>query len=175
MRRTVKSLTTKKGNKGVQKTFTTVSAEETILLGRRLATEFPKTPLFLIAGDFGVGKTTLIKGLASGLLLSEEKNTCDDEVRTLADDVKSPSFTLVNEYSHGDKKVYHADFYRLNSEEDLDFMDFDEILMNQNNRVIIEWFDNISLLNSLQKSFSHIILEVCVLSDSERIITLTNS
>ena len=156
------------------KNFTTASAEETILLGRKIAAEYSKTPLFLISGDFGVGKTTFIKGLASGLLLSEETSIQEDEAQLLAEEIKSPSFTLVNEYPRGEKKVYHADFYRLNSEDDLDFIDFDEVLSNEKNRVIIEWFDKISLLDSLQKSFPHIILEVRFLSDSERTITVMN-
>ena len=153
--------------------FVTNSAEETVTLGSSLALQFPEIPLFLISGDFGVGKTTFIKGLASGLLFAGQETS--EEVRSeVQAEIKSPSFTLVNEYPYGERRVYHADFYRLHSERDLDFIDFDEVLREGNSRVIIEWFDKIPLLETLQKSFPHVVLEVRFLSDSERKIIVTD-
>ncbi|MGR6087160.1 MAG: tRNA (adenosine(37)-N6)-threonylcarbamoyltransferase complex ATPase subunit type 1 TsaE [Arcticibacter sp.] len=74
-----------------------------------LIAQLPDQRVFLLFGEMGVGKTTLIKSLCSAL--------------GVADTVNSPTFTLVNEYLdvHGDP-VYHFDLYRLEKEsEALDF------------------------------------------------------
>ena len=68
-----------------------------------LATASSKVLLF--NGDMGVGKTTLIKELVKQLGIEDIAN--------------SPTFSLVNEYQTNDgKKVYHFDFYRIESEEE---------------------------------------------------------
>ena len=60
--------------------------------------------VWLIFGDMGSGKTTLIKALCAALGV---KHT-----------VSSPSFSIVNEYPLGEEKVYHFDFYRIRSEQE---------------------------------------------------------
>src|SRR5207245_8943803 len=77
----------------------TSSEAETIALGERLARELPARGVVLLIGNLGAGKTTLAKGIVQGLGAAP------------ADEVSSPTFTLIHEY--GDGKVYHIDLYRL--------------------------------------------------------------
>ena len=71
-------------------------------VARKLLEGFPEERFFAFFGKMGVGKTTLIKELCAAL--GVEDNVC------------SPTFAIVNEYSTGDKEpVYHFDFYRLKS------------------------------------------------------------
>jgi tRNA threonylcarbamoyladenosine biosynthesis protein TsaE len=77
----------------------THSEEETIELGRRIARELPRRAVVLLIGNLGAGKTTLAKGIVSGLGAANPE------------DVTSPTFTLIHEYGEG--RVYHIDLYRL--------------------------------------------------------------
>lgn len=105
--------------------FVTHSAEETIELGRRLARELKPPCLALLIGDLGAGKTTLAKGIISGLGAAP------------VEDVLSPTFSLVHEYA-GEPKVYHIDLYRLDRLPELDTLGLDE-LWEENAVVLIEW------------------------------------
>jgi tRNA threonylcarbamoyladenosine biosynthesis protein TsaE len=80
--------------------FTTNSAEETIALGRMLARILSPPKLVLLRGDLGAGKTTLVKGIASGFEAASEE------------DVTSPTFTLVHEYRGPAANLFHIDLYR---------------------------------------------------------------
>ncbi len=79
-------------------------------------------------GDLGAGKTTLIKSL----------------VKTLGskDHVSSPSFSLVNEYQAENVKIFHFDFYRINSIEEVYDIGFEDYL-NQEAWIFIEWPEKI--------------------------------
>jgi tRNA threonylcarbamoyladenosine biosynthesis protein TsaE len=103
----------------------TRSAEETISFGRELAAKLQPPCLVLLEGELGAGKTTLAKGLVAGLGAASE------------DDVTSPSFTLVHEYG-SDRKVYHADLYRIEGARDLATLGLDEIV-GQASTVLVEW------------------------------------
>src|SRR5437764_13533750 len=81
--------------------FITHSAEETIALGRKLAAMLAPPKLILMRGELGAGKTTLVKGIAEGFHAAT------------ADDVTSPTFTLVHEYRGSEVNVYHIDLYRV--------------------------------------------------------------
>lgn len=71
-------------------------------MARNLLTSFPEERFFAFFGKMGVGKTTLIKEM------------CD--VLGVVDNVCSPTFAIVNEYSTAsDESVFHFDFYRLKS------------------------------------------------------------
>jgi tRNA threonylcarbamoyladenosine biosynthesis protein TsaE len=78
--------------------FVTKSAAETTELGRALSSELRAGDVVAFYGELGAGKTTMIKGVAAGLGVS--------------DVVKSPSFVIVTEY-RGRVPVYHVDLYRL--------------------------------------------------------------
>ena len=98
--------------------------------GRRLARQIQAPQIVLLIGDLGAGKTTLAKGLISGL------GTCQPE------DVLSPTFSLVHEYE-GDPKVYHIDLYRLDRVPEFETLGLDD-LWDEHAIVLIEWGEKFS-------------------------------
>lgn len=105
-------------------TYRTASEAETIALGERLAGELPARGLVLLIGNLGAGKTTLAKGIVSGLGAAA------------ADDVSSPTFTLIHEYGGG--RVYHIDLYRLERPREVATLGLDELL-ERDALVLMEW------------------------------------
>ncbi|HLH40037.1 MAG TPA: tRNA (adenosine(37)-N6)-threonylcarbamoyltransferase complex ATPase subunit type 1 TsaE [Bryobacteraceae bacterium] len=103
--------------------FKTRSAEETIELGRRIAALLPARAVVLLIGNLGAGKTTLAKGLVAGLGAASPE------------DVSSPTFTLIHEYS---PRVYHIDLYRLDTARQVSTLGLDEIF-DREAVVLIEW------------------------------------
>ena len=103
--------------------FNTGSAEETIELGRQIAVTLPKRAVVLLIGNLGAGKTTLAKGIAAGLGAAAPE------------DVSSPTFTLIHEYS---PRLYHIDLYRLDREDQVATLGLDEIF-DRDAIVLIEW------------------------------------
>ncbi|NSM10058.1 tRNA (adenosine(37)-N6)-threonylcarbamoyltransferase complex ATPase subunit type 1 TsaE [Moraxella bovoculi] len=97
---------------------------DTQRLANALAKTNPAGSLWL-SGDLGVGKTTFTR-----YLLRELGHTGA---------VKSPTYTLVEPYNIKGKPVYHADLYRLNDPEELDFIGFFEYFDEPNSLVVIEW------------------------------------
>jgi tRNA threonylcarbamoyladenosine biosynthesis protein TsaE len=93
-------------------------------LGERLARELPARGLVLLIGNLGAGKTTLAKGIVSGLGAADE------------DDVASPTFTLIHEYGGG--RVYHIDLYRLDEPREVATLGLDELL-ERDALVLMEW------------------------------------
>ena len=104
-------------------TFQTRSEDETIALGETIAAELPSKAVVLLIGNLGAGKTTLAKGIVKGLGAAEP------------DEVSSPTFTLIHEYS---PKVYHIDLYRLDRAEEVATLGLDEIF-DRDAVVLIEW------------------------------------
>jgi tRNA threonylcarbamoyladenosine biosynthesis protein TsaE len=104
----------------------THSAEETIAFGRTLAVELTPPLLILLRGDLGAGKTTLVKGIAEGFGAAS------------ADDVTSPTFTLVHEYRGARAALYHIDLYRVDTERELETLGLDDLTGPQS-ILLIEW------------------------------------
>jgi tRNA threonylcarbamoyladenosine biosynthesis protein TsaE len=104
----------------------THSADETIAFGRSLAVELTPPMLILLRGDLGAGKTTLVKGIAEGFAAAS------------ADDVTSPTFTLVHEYRGPRAILYHIDLYRIDTERELETLGLDD-LAGPETIVLIEW------------------------------------
>jgi len=102
--------------------FETRSEEETIELGRRIAGELPRRAVVLLIGNLGAGKTTLAKGIVSGLSAAQPE------------EVSSPTFTLIHEYG----RAYHIDLYRLDRAEEVATLGLDE-LFDRDAVVLIEW------------------------------------
>lgn len=108
------------------KVFETHSAEETTQLGRQIAQELKPGAVVLLRGDLGAGKTTLIKGVAEGFQAAS------------ADDVTSPTFTLIHEYRGPEVSLYHIDLYRIDTQRELDTLALDD-LMDAKSILLIEW------------------------------------
>jgi tRNA threonylcarbamoyladenosine biosynthesis protein TsaE len=102
--------------------FETRSEEETIQLGRRIAAQLPRRAVVLLIGNLGAGKTTLAKGIVSGLGAAQPE------------EVSSPTFTLIHEYG----RVYHVDLYRLDRPEQVAGIGLEE-LFDRDAVVLIEW------------------------------------
>ncbi|HJT70025.1 MAG TPA: tRNA (adenosine(37)-N6)-threonylcarbamoyltransferase complex ATPase subunit type 1 TsaE [Terriglobales bacterium] len=106
--------------------FTTNSPEETIAVGRELASLLAPPKLVVLTGDLGAGKTTLVKGIAQGFQAAAEE------------DVTSPTFTLIHEYRGPSAMLYHIDLYRIDTPRELDTLALDD-LMTENSVLLIEW------------------------------------
>jgi len=107
-------------------TTITHSADETIAFGRKLAGLLSPPLMVLLRGDLGAGKTTLVKGIAEGFQAAR------------AEDVTSPTFTLVHEYRGPTANLYHIDLYRIDTERELETLALDDLLA-PDCILLIEW------------------------------------
>ena len=107
----------------------TQSSDETLQLGRKLGAKLISGDLVLLFGDLGAGKTCLTQGICLGAGL--ENNTY----------IRSPTFTLINEYP-GRFPVYHIDLYRIDNHEEIYSLGLEEILFNRG-VTIIEWAEKL--------------------------------
>jgi tRNA threonylcarbamoyladenosine biosynthesis protein TsaE len=106
--------------------FTTYSAEATVALGRSLADVLRPAKIVLLHGDLGAGKTTLVKGIAEAFRAAS------------AEDVTSPTFTLVHEYRGPEVNLFHVDLYRVDTARQLETLGLDD-LMGDNSILLVEW------------------------------------
>ncbi len=102
----------------------THSPAETRALGEHLAQRLHPGDVLLLWGDLGAGKSELTRGLAKGLGVTET--------------VSSPSFTILNVYESGRVPLYHFDWYRLQSAEELWEMGMEEYL-GGDGVAVVEW------------------------------------
>jgi tRNA threonylcarbamoyladenosine biosynthesis protein TsaE len=101
--------------------------EETRALGLCLGRRAKRGDFIACCGTLGAGKTTFIQGFAQGLGVGSEAY------------VRSPTFTLIHEYS-GQLPLYHFDFYRLVHSTEVQDIGFDEYC-GTDGVVIVEWAD----------------------------------
>ena len=102
----------------------TNSAAETRALGEKLASRLKAGDVVVLEGELGAGKSELARGIARGLGVTEA--------------VTSPSFTILNVYESGRCPLYHFDWYRLESEEELYELGMDEYL-GGDGIAVVEW------------------------------------
>ena len=102
----------------------TNSAAETRQLGEQIAKELKAGDVILLEGGLGAGKSEMARGIARGLGVQET--------------VTSPSFTILNVYESGRLPLYHFDWYRLESEEELYELGMDEYL-GGDGVALVEW------------------------------------
>ena len=104
----------------------TTSASETQQLAAALAAIAEPGDLLLLAGEMGAGKTAFAQGFALGLGITEQ--------------VTSPTFTIVREYSGGRLALHHLDVYRLESLSEVADLGLSEML-DEDAVMLVEWGD----------------------------------
>jgi tRNA threonylcarbamoyladenosine biosynthesis protein TsaE len=103
-----------------------VDEPELIQWGERLGHAITPPLVITIAGELGSGKTTLAKAICRGY--------------GVTDDVTSPTFTIVHEYTGSRSPVFHLDLYRMTAARELEAIGWDDLLQ-ENALVIVEWPD----------------------------------
>ena len=129
--------------------------EETLAAAEEVAARLSAGDIILYEGDMGAGKTHFTKGLAKYLEVDDE--------------VTSPTFALVNEYS-GKLPLFHFDLYRIDSYDDLYAIGFFDYL-DRGGIIAAEWSENIS---ELADELGEVItIRIEKLSETERKITVS--
>lgn len=105
--------------------------QATELLAQQIAKHIQKQDSILLFGSLGVGKTSLARALL--------RVVCKDPQM----EVPSPSFTLVQQYDTSDFSLYHYDLWRLNDENDLIELDWDDA---QEGVTLVEWPERLGSL-----------------------------
>ena len=108
--------------------FITHSPAETEAVGAALGRVIPAGTVIAYEGDLGAGKTAFTRGLARGLGCAEQ--------------VTSPTYTIVNEYLSGRCPLFHFDMYRLRSADDLWDIGWEDYL-DRNGVCAVEWSENV--------------------------------
>ena len=137
---------------------TTNSANETVKFGQKFGSQLKGGEVIALVGPLGAGKTHLIKGIVAGLGAEDAAN-----------EVTSPTFVLVNEYS-GRLEVYHLDAYRLDSIAQFEQIGFDDYC-HPGSVVLIEWADKIE---QALTGINYIKIELSHLGQTARMVHVTN-
>ncbi len=135
--------------------ITTNTPEETEKAGAGLAEKlltYGKKYFVALYGDLGAGKTVFVRGFAG--------------VASPGSRVKSPTYTIVNEYRKGKTPVFHFDLYRIGQTAELEGFGFDEYVAN--GICIAEWSENLG--DALPENTVQVKIEK--ISDTKRRITI---
>jgi len=109
-------------------TITTHNENETVDAAIDLASTLREGDVVLLFGDLGAGKTAFTRGLAIGL-------------GAAAEDVSSPTFTIMQEYRGGRLPLFHVDLYRLDDPREIEDLGLDELAVD--GVLAIEWADKL--------------------------------
>jgi len=130
------------------------SVAQTQKIGAALSQQLEPNDVLILLGDMGAGKSELTRGLARGLGVTGY--------------VTSPTFTIMQLHDSGRLPLYHFDWYRLESAEELYELSMDEYLQN-GGVAVIEWPSRAEEV--LPESYLEVLLKP--LGDDERQITFT--
>ena len=132
----------------------TLAALPTVAEQLRAAIAEAGCPVVAFEGEMGAGKTTLIRALCAAL--------------DVADDVSSPTFSLVNEYRDSrDKPIFHFDFYRIDSEAEAERIGASEYF-DSGYLCLVEWPTRVAALLPMP----HLEVHLTVQPDESRVIEL---
>jgi tRNA threonylcarbamoyladenosine biosynthesis protein TsaE len=129
------------------------SSDETNAVAKNIGANLRGGEVVELVGDLGSGKTTFVKGIASGAGSNEL--------------VSSPSFTICNEYKASKFKIYHFDFYRLN-EPGIIRRELAEVIDAKSNVIVIEWpavIENIL-------PYERLVIELSATGENSRVIKI---
>lgn len=139
-------------------TIITHSIAETEQAGRVLAEHLKHTaelsaemPFVALRGDLGAGKTVFVRGFASAISPGSR--------------VKSPTYTIVNEYLRGSVPLYHFDLYRTGGGDELESFGFDEYIAH--GICIVEWSEYMDKLPD-----GAVVVTISSCGENDRKITL---
>lgn len=122
--------------------YESFSEEMTFEIGKKLGEKADKGEIICLEGDLGVGKTVFTKGFAEGLNIEEN--------------IDSPTFTIVQEYTEGRLPLYHFDVYRIGDISEMDEIGYEDYFFGEG-VCLIEWATRIEEL--IPESAIHIIIE----------------
>lgn len=135
--------------------FHTSTSEETIDLGRKIGLLLKAGDVIAMTGTLAAGKTTITKGIAESLGVS--------------DNITSPTFCLISEYDGSKMPLYHMDVYRLEGAEDFVNLGVEDMLYG-NGVCIIEWSEKVQ--SELPKKT--IFMKITPSEDGTRTIEIKN-
>ena len=136
-------------------TIQTTSQEETMKIGELLAKGAFSNSTIILSGDLGAGKTTFTKGFALGL----------DITRV----IKSPTYTLIREYTKGRLPLFHMDMYRIEESGGASEVGLEEYFY-AGGVCVVEWAQYIE--DELPSTFLKVQIERVGDGESERVIRL---
>jgi tRNA threonylcarbamoyladenosine biosynthesis protein TsaE len=128
--------------------------EEMTQWGRWIGERLTQGEVLALYGGLGVGKTTLVRGIAEALHVQEP--------------VTSPTYTIINEYE-GDMPIYHIDAYRLRGSDDAFSIGIEDYLYG-NGICIIEWAERIQEVLPAEA----ISVDISIIGETDRLLTLTH-
>lgn len=131
--------------------FESFCEKDTFELGIKIGKEANPGDVYTLIGDLGVGKTSLTKGVATGLEITEP--------------ISSPTFTIVQVYDEGRIPFYHFDVYRIGDVEEMDEIGYEDYFYGDG-VTFVEWanlieeilpgkYHRITIEKDLEKGFDY--------------------
>ena len=130
------------------------SPNNTLEYGKKLASILKKGDIVVLSGELGSGKTKFVEGFL--------------QYFNLQDEISSPTFTIVNEYTNGDTNIYHFDVYRLENSDEFYAIGGEEYF--ENGICLIEWGELIS--DILPPHYIHIVIKKDDNDENKRIFEI---
>ncbi len=134
--------------------LTSNSVDETLALAAQFARNLKAGDIVFLQGNLGAGKTVFTKGIAQALGVKARQ-------------VNSPTFVVMNVYD-GAMPIYHFDLYRLEKEEELRTVHFDEYFYGQGIS-IVEWPERFKA----NAPTEHWLVELAHMDDNTRSICIS--
>ena len=127
------------------------NTSETLRLGKSLSKLLTKGDIVVLSGELGSGKTKFVEGFLQNYGLENE--------------ISSPTFNIVNEYSSSDTSIYHFDVYRLEDSDEFYAIGGEEYF--EKGICLIEWGELIA--DVLPKDYIHITIHKDSIDENSRI------
>ena len=138
----------------MEKKYKLNNVTDTLNFAKKFARNLKKGDVIVLSGELGSGKTKFVEGVLTYFDLENE--------------ISSPTFTIVNEYSYKDFPIYHFDVYRLENEDEFYAIGGEEYF--DNGLCLIEWGEIIS--STLPKEYIHIYFEKDDSDENVRILNI---